>query len=161
MVLLSTGSQQQSAEDENESKQLSDPHKRWPKQSSFPSQSPSNIQQGFELEQQSHVVSSVFPDQAHSVKESAKKMSKVKNLYKIGKEWIKIVPIFLIIFRFCPFYGQKLEEKCLNFKMLFITVKLHLHLCIYIYKNNSYILKCYAIMQNKYYRGKYIQYNNH
>ena len=45
-----------------------------------PSQSPSNIQQGFELEQQSHVVSSVFPDQAHSVKESAKKMSKVKKL---------------------------------------------------------------------------------
>ena len=58
-----------------------------------PSQSPSNIQQGFELEQQSHVVSSVFPDQAHPVKESVKKMGKVKNLVQnwqgIDKETIQ------------------------------------------------------------------------
>ena len=80
MIILYPGSQQQSAADENESKQLSVPHKRWPKQSSFPSQSPSNFQQGFELEQQSHVVSSVFPDQAHPAKESVKKIGKVKNL---------------------------------------------------------------------------------
>ena len=40
--------------------------------SSSPSQSPSNIQQGFELEQQPHVDSPEFPDQSHSVKESVK-----------------------------------------------------------------------------------------
>ena len=42
-------------------------------QSSSPSQSPSNNQQGLELEQQPHVVSSVFPDQSHPVNESVKK----------------------------------------------------------------------------------------
>ena len=41
-------------------------------QSLSPSQSPSNIQQGFELEQQPHVESPEFPDQSHPVKESVK-----------------------------------------------------------------------------------------
>jgi hypothetical protein len=29
----------------------------------------------------------------------------------------KIYPTFLMIFQFCPFYGQKAREKCLNLKM--------------------------------------------
>ena len=62
--MLIQGSMQQSAPDVKELTQLSVPHTRLSAHSSSPSQSPSNIPQGWELEQHDHV----SPLQSHPVK---------------------------------------------------------------------------------------------
>ena len=76
--MLIQGSMQQSAPDVKELTQLSVPHTRLSAHSSSPSQSPSNIPQGWELEQHDHV----SPVQSHPVKLSK---SKNRNVFVFAK----------------------------------------------------------------------------